>query len=52
MASQRQAAGDDAGTGPLWFNPPGGEESRRARSPATALSPKPWRSSAPTALPP
>ena len=29
MASQRQAAGDDAGTGPLWFNPPGGEESRR-----------------------
>jgi AcrR family transcriptional regulator len=29
MASQRQAAADDAGTGPLWFNPPGGEESRR-----------------------
>jgi AcrR family transcriptional regulator len=29
MASQRQAAGDDAGTGPLWFNPPGGEQSRR-----------------------
>ena len=29
MASQRQAAADDAGTGPLWFTPPGGEESRR-----------------------
>ena len=29
MASQRQAAGDDAATGPLWFNPPGSEESRR-----------------------
>jgi AcrR family transcriptional regulator len=29
MASQRQAAGGDAGAGPLWFNPPGGEESRR-----------------------
>jgi AcrR family transcriptional regulator len=29
MPSQRQAAADDAGTGPLWFNPPGGEESRR-----------------------
>src|SRR5271170_2822737 len=29
MSSQRQAAGGDAGAGPLWFNPPGGEESRR-----------------------
>ena len=29
MPRQRQAADDDAGTGPLWFNPPGGEESRR-----------------------
>jgi len=29
MATQRQPAADDAGTGPLWFNPPGGEESRR-----------------------
>jgi TetR/AcrR family transcriptional regulator, tetracycline repressor protein len=29
MANQRQAAADGAGTGPLWFNPPGGEESRR-----------------------
>ena len=29
MASQRQAAADDAGTGPLWFNPPGGEQNRR-----------------------
>jgi AcrR family transcriptional regulator len=29
MPRQRQAAADDAGTGPLWFNPLGGEESRR-----------------------
>ena len=29
MASQRQAAGDDAGTCPLWFSPPDGEENRR-----------------------
>jgi AcrR family transcriptional regulator len=29
MASQGQAAGEDAGTGPLWFSPPGGRESRR-----------------------
>jgi AcrR family transcriptional regulator len=28
MANQRQAAGD-AGTRPLWFNPPAGEENRR-----------------------
>jgi AcrR family transcriptional regulator len=29
MDSQRQAAGDNAGTRPLWFNPPGGEQNRR-----------------------
>ena len=29
MDSQRQAAGDDAGTRPLWFSPPDGEENRR-----------------------
>ena len=29
MPRQRQAAADDAGTGPLWFIPPGGEENRR-----------------------
>src|SRR5580698_10417201 len=29
MPRQRQAAGDDAGTGPLWFTPPGGEQNRR-----------------------
>jgi AcrR family transcriptional regulator len=29
MPSQRQEAADDAGAGPLWFNPPGSEESRR-----------------------
>ena len=29
MDSQRQAAGEGAGTGPLWFNPPGGQENRR-----------------------
>jgi AcrR family transcriptional regulator len=29
MPSQRQAAAGDAGTGPLWFNPPGGEQNRR-----------------------
>jgi AcrR family transcriptional regulator len=29
MDSQRQAAAGDAGTGPLWFSPPGGQESRR-----------------------
>jgi AcrR family transcriptional regulator len=29
MPSQRQAAADDAGTRPLWFNPPGGEQNRR-----------------------
>ena len=29
MPMQRQAAADDAGTGPLWFNPPGGEQNRR-----------------------
>ncbi|HEU5384491.1 MAG TPA: TetR/AcrR family transcriptional regulator [Streptosporangiaceae bacterium] len=29
MARQRQAEADDAGTGPLWFNPPASEESRR-----------------------
>jgi hypothetical protein len=29
MDSQRQAAGDDAGDRPLWFNPPDGEDNRR-----------------------
>ena len=29
MASQRQAAGDNAGTRPLWFSPPDGEQNRR-----------------------
>jgi len=29
MPRQRQAAADDAGTGPLWFTPPGGEQNRR-----------------------
>jgi AcrR family transcriptional regulator len=29
MPRQRQAAADDAGTRPLWFNPPGGEQNRR-----------------------
>jgi AcrR family transcriptional regulator len=29
MASQRQAADDDARIRPLWFSPPGGEENRR-----------------------
>jgi hypothetical protein len=29
MDSQRRAAGDDAGTRPLWFSPPDGEENRR-----------------------
>ena len=29
MPRQRQAAADDAGTGPLWFSPPAGQESRR-----------------------
>jgi AcrR family transcriptional regulator len=29
MATQRQAAGEGAGTRPLWFSPPGGEENRR-----------------------
>ena len=29
MTGQRQAASDDAGTRPLWFTPPGGEENRR-----------------------
>jgi AcrR family transcriptional regulator len=29
MDSQRQATGDDAGTRPLWFSPPDGEENRR-----------------------
>ena len=29
MPRQRQAATDDAGTGPLWFTPPGGEQNRR-----------------------
>ncbi len=29
MDSQWQAAGDDAGDRPLWFNPPDGEENRR-----------------------
>src|SRR5207244_1630502 len=29
MDSRRQAAGDDAGTRPLWFSPPDGEENRR-----------------------
>jgi AcrR family transcriptional regulator len=29
MPKQRQAAADDAGTGPLWFTPPGGEQNRR-----------------------
>ena len=29
MDSQRQAAADDAGTRPLWFSPPGGEQNRR-----------------------
>ena len=26
MPSQRQAAADDAGTGPLWFTSPGGDD--------------------------
>jgi AcrR family transcriptional regulator len=29
MPRQRQAAADDAGTRPLWFTPPGGEQNRR-----------------------
>jgi hypothetical protein len=29
MATQWQAAGEGAGTRPLWFSPPGGEENRR-----------------------
>jgi AcrR family transcriptional regulator len=29
MASQRQAAAGDAGTGPLWFTPPAREQNRR-----------------------
>ena len=29
MPRQRQAAADDAGTRPLWFNPPAGQQSRR-----------------------
>ena len=29
MDSQWQAAGDDAGDRPLWFNPPDGEDNRR-----------------------
>jgi hypothetical protein len=29
MPRQRQAAAGDAGTRPLWFTPPGGEQNRR-----------------------
>jgi AcrR family transcriptional regulator len=32
MASQRQAAGDDAGTRPLWFNPPVSAQNRQRRT--------------------
>ena len=30
MAGQRQAAGEDEETGPLWFSPPDAQQNRRA----------------------